>query len=58
VIGPCSFSYIAFTWQNDCDQQLAAVGLSIPQDVIAILLQGFVRHSCFIFVVPRKAASS
>jgi hypothetical protein len=28
---------------NGCLQQIAANGFSIPQDVIAILLQGFVR---------------
>jgi hypothetical protein len=42
VIGPCSFSYIAVTWQNGRDQQIAANGLSTPQDAIAILLQGLV----------------
>jgi hypothetical protein len=31
-------------WQNGCLQQIAANRFSIPQDVIAILLQGFVRH--------------
>jgi hypothetical protein len=30
---------------NGCLQQIAANRFSIPQDVIAILLQGFVRHS-------------
>ena len=29
---------------NGCLQQIAANRLTIPQDVIAILLQGFVRH--------------
>jgi hypothetical protein len=30
---------------NGCLQQIAANRFSTPQDVIAILLQGFVRHS-------------
>jgi hypothetical protein len=32
-----------FPLQNGCLQQIAANRFSIPQDVIAILLQGFVR---------------
>jgi hypothetical protein len=32
-------------WANGCLQQIAANRFSIPQDVIAILLQGFVRPS-------------
>ncbi len=35
---------LGFPWQNGCLQQIAANRFSIPQDVIAILLQGFVRH--------------
>jgi hypothetical protein len=31
--------------QNGCLQQIAANRFSTPQDVIAILLQGFVRHA-------------
>jgi hypothetical protein len=30
--------------ENGCLQQIAANRFSTPQDVIAILLQGFVRH--------------
>jgi len=30
---------------NGCLQHIAANRFSIPQDVIAILLQGFVRHA-------------
>ena len=33
---------LGFPWQNGCLQQIAANRFSIPQDVIAILLQGFV----------------
>jgi hypothetical protein len=32
-------------WKNGCLQQIAANRFSTPQDVIAILLQGFVRHA-------------
>jgi hypothetical protein len=32
---------------NGCLQQIAANRFSIPQDVIAILLQGFVLPACF-----------
>jgi hypothetical protein len=35
----------ASPWPNGCLQQIAANGFSTPQDVIAILLQGFVRHA-------------
>jgi hypothetical protein len=31
-------------WANGCLQQIAAKRFSTPLDVIAILLQGFVRH--------------
>jgi hypothetical protein len=34
-------------WPNGCLQQIAANRFSTPQDVIAILLQGFVRASLF-----------
>jgi hypothetical protein len=36
---------LGFPWQNGCLQQIAANRFSTPQDVIAILLQGFVLHS-------------
>jgi hypothetical protein len=36
---------LGFPWQNGCLQQIAAKRLTIPQDVIAILLQGFVLAS-------------
>jgi hypothetical protein len=35
---------LGFLCQNGCLQQIAANRLSTPQDVIAILLQGFVRR--------------
>jgi hypothetical protein len=35
---------LGFLLPNGCLQQIAANRFSIPQDVIAILLQGFVRH--------------
>jgi hypothetical protein len=44
---------------NGCLQQIAANRFSTPQDVIAILLQGFVRASLFAFqlrTTPRRAA--
>jgi hypothetical protein len=36
---------LGFLLPNGCLQQIAANRFSIPQDVIAILLQGFVLHS-------------
>ncbi len=50
---------------NGCLQQIAANRLSIPQDVIAILLQGFVRlpagysigHGAVLVTVPISFAS-
>jgi hypothetical protein len=36
---------LGFLLPNGCLQQIAANRFSIPQDVIAILLQGFVRHA-------------
>jgi hypothetical protein len=36
---------LGFPWQNGCLQQIAANRFSTPQDVIAILLQGFVRRA-------------
>jgi hypothetical protein len=36
---------LGFLLPNGCLQQIAANRFSTPQDVIAILLQGFVRHS-------------
>jgi hypothetical protein len=35
---------------NGCLQQIAANRLTIPQDVIAILLQGFVRHVLIVHI--------
>jgi hypothetical protein len=49
----------ASPWPNGCLQQIAANRFSTPQDVIAILLQGFVRASLFAFqlrTTPRRAA--
>jgi hypothetical protein len=40
---------MSFPCPNGCLQQIAANRFSTPQDVIAILLQGFVLHSCFAF---------
>jgi hypothetical protein len=45
-------------WQNGCLQQIAANRLTIPQDVIAILLQGFVRHSWLFLRVAAKQQST
>jgi hypothetical protein len=36
--------WLWYPWPNGCLQQIAANRLTIPQDVIAILLQGFVRR--------------
>jgi hypothetical protein len=50
---------LGFLLPNGCLQQIAANRFSIPQDVIAILLQGFVRASLFAFqlrTTPRRAA--
>jgi hypothetical protein len=38
--------------QNGRLQQIAANRFSIPQDVIAILLQGFVRHALYASSLP------
>jgi hypothetical protein len=41
---------------NGCLQQIAANRFSIPQDVIAILLQGFVRHVRLCLLDEREGA--
>jgi hypothetical protein len=41
--------WLWYPWPNGCLQQIAANRFSTPQDVIAILLQGFVRSSLFRF---------
>jgi hypothetical protein len=44
---------LGFLSPNGCLQQIAANRFSTPQDVIAILLQGFVRHAwLFMNVCP------
>jgi hypothetical protein len=44
---------LGFLSPNGCLQQIAANRFSTPQDVIAILLQGFVRHALFPFISTR-----
>jgi hypothetical protein len=47
----------ASPWPNGCLQQIAANGFSIPQDVIAILLQGFVRPAYAACEQERQSAT-
>jgi hypothetical protein len=43
--GPAPAAVDIVVWENGRLQQIAANRLTIPQDIAAILLQGFVRHS-------------
>jgi hypothetical protein len=49
---------LGFLLPNGCLQQIAANRLTTPQDVIAILLQGFVRSSLFRFFTTHHSEQS
>jgi hypothetical protein len=52
------FMALGFLLPNGCLQQIAATRFSIPLDVIAILLQGFVRSSLFRFFTTHHSDES